>query len=151
MNKKGFVLIETLIVSSVVILSLIALYSTYSIFINKTKKDKYYDNINDLYVTYFLRENINVDEDIVYINADTCINYMYSECTELFQKLNISNVIITNNANAILTDKSHGFNNSLKEYIRYTSIKPNERKIIVEFNKFSQNFYTNLNYYIKEA
>ena len=49
MNKKGFVLIETIVVMSIVMISLIGIYGTYSSIVKNQSQRKFYDNINDVY------------------------------------------------------------------------------------------------------
>lgn len=52
-NKKGFVLIETIIVMSVITISMIILYSSYNKIVTNTGKITYYDNVQDIYTAYY--------------------------------------------------------------------------------------------------
>lgn len=52
-NNKGFVLMETIIVMSVISLSMIVLYSTYNKIINNSGTVTNYDSVQDLYTAYY--------------------------------------------------------------------------------------------------
>lgn len=82
MNKKGFVMIETIIVMSVLAIGLIALYSSYNIILSKASATNYYDEPEDIYKTYMINEflkNYSITSDVsnsnsfyVEIDLDTC-------------------------------------------------------------------------------
>lgn len=61
MNNKGFVMIETIIVMSVLAIGLIALYSSYNIILNKAATSNNYDEPEDIYkvnmIDRFLSDN----------------------------------------------------------------------------------------------
>ena len=58
-NKKGFVLVETIIVMSVVMIALIGIYNSYITVIKKSKQTLLYDNINDVYRLNIIRKMMN--------------------------------------------------------------------------------------------
>ena len=49
MNKKGFVLLETVIVLLVTVIAMLGLYTTYAFVFKNLKQARKYDNINDVY------------------------------------------------------------------------------------------------------
>ena len=95
LNKKGFVLMETIIVMTVLSIALIYLYTTYVKVLASASKVSYYDNVEDMYVAYYamkykdsipnnipldssLRTNLNI-ENIIYLSKEEVNNLYNSE------------------------------------------------------------------------
>ena len=117
-NKKGFVFVETIIVTCVLTASLLVLYSSYSASIrNEKARLKYNDSIY-LYRTYYLEKffrNFRLDLAAVSLNKDPskpifilsnfgCRNDIFINeadnlgfCESLFGELHISNLYLTFN------------------------------------------------------
>ena len=77
MDKKGFVLLESILVLVVVALSLSVLMSSFSLISRKTKEKEYYDRSSDKYLLYSIL-NLGTDEKCNYwANPATCngVNY----------------------------------------------------------------------------
>ena len=102
MNKKGFVLLETIVVLIVTVVSMLGLYLTYSFVFKNLNQEKYYDNINDVYklkIFYdILKPSINTN-DIGYttaISTNCEINlFNTANCNELMTKLGFEYFIYT--------------------------------------------------------
>ena len=56
MNKKGFVFVETIVAVVILTSSLLLLYSTFTNILQSEKTRIYYDDINYVYRTYFLKK-----------------------------------------------------------------------------------------------
>ncbi|MDD4795062.1 MAG: prepilin-type N-terminal cleavage/methylation domain-containing protein [Bacilli bacterium] len=54
MNNKGFVMIETIIVVTILSIGLISLYSSYNLILSKASTKSYYDNAEHVYKSYFV-------------------------------------------------------------------------------------------------
>lgn len=94
--KKGFALLETIIVITFLCVSLLMLYKTFSSMISNSKKNILYDNPSNIYKAYYMKEyllsdliNINTND----INEVTCEN-LKSGCNILKNKLNINKMYI---------------------------------------------------------
>lgn len=93
-NKKGFVLIETIIVMSVLLIGMTLLYSNYNKIIINSGKISYYDNVEDIYTAYYAYKysnnfnNVN-NNDMQTINVSMMDN---SNVKNLFNNLNIVKV-----------------------------------------------------------
>lgn len=91
LNKRGFVLIETIIVMTVLSIALIYLYTTYVKVLASASKVSYYDNVEDMYTAYYASrlyskiENKEIAKtsniitnldivDIIYMSKDNIIN-----------------------------------------------------------------------------
>lgn len=59
MNKKGFVLIETVVVISVISITLVMLFSSYSYILTKSKERVLFDTTETIYKTYYLKKEID--------------------------------------------------------------------------------------------
>ena len=93
-NKKGFVLIETIIVMSVLLIGMILLYSNYNKIIINSGKISYYDNVEDMYTAYYAYKYRNDftnsnSNDMQTINVSMIDN---SNVKNLFNNLNIVKV-----------------------------------------------------------
>ena len=92
MNKKGFVLLETVIVLLVTVIAMLGLYTTYAFVFKNLKQARKYDNINDVYklnVFYDLRNQEVLDsisDNFVVINSASCSAY-FNETSEVCQSL----------------------------------------------------------------
>lgn len=92
MDKKGFVLLETVIVLLVTVIAMLGLYTTYAFVFKNLKQARKYDNINDvykLYVFYDLKNQSALDSiggNFVKITPSTCSTY-FNETSEVCQSL----------------------------------------------------------------
>ena len=59
MNKNGFVFIETIIAIVILTSSLLLLYSTFNKVLQSEKTRIYYDDINYIYRSYYIKNNLN--------------------------------------------------------------------------------------------
>lgn len=91
LNRKGFVLMETIIVMTVLSIALIYLYTTYVKVLGSASKVSYYDNVEDMYTAYYASklyskiENKEIEKNsdiitnldivnIIYMSKDSIIN-----------------------------------------------------------------------------
>lgn len=96
LKNKGFVLLETIIVMSVLLIGMILLYSNYNKIFMNSGKISYYDNVQDMYAAYYVyinREVINsnnakvidVDNNNILSNLDIVKIYFINK--DIFEKL----------------------------------------------------------------
>lgn len=117
LNKKGFVMIETIIVISVLSIGLMALYSSYSIILRRTTTKSSYDNAEYIYKTYFINKNLLASYSD-YINlpktlydydkkTSTATGYL-SNYKELLENMGVSKIYLTtynvSNINLLIFD-----------------------------------------------
>ncbi len=74
MNKKGFMFVETIITSTILIVALVAVYVSYSAFIVSEKRRLYYDDMSYVYKTMTMRD-LMYEEEVEYY--DTTEDKMY--------------------------------------------------------------------------
>ena len=119
-NKKGFVLIETIIVMSVLLIGMIILYSNYNKMIINSSKVNYYDNVEDMYTAYYAYKYVNDlatwnnDNDYKVIKIDDSLGKNFKD---IFSNLNIE---------MIYYFSKKGFENIFSEKDGNCEDKPNQ-------------------------
>ena len=64
MNNKGFMFVETIVTTAILLVSLVAIYVSYSAFIIGEKRRLYFDDMSYIYKTMILRDTMY--DNIVY-------------------------------------------------------------------------------------
>lgn len=158
LNKKGFMLVETLIVSTFIMTILIFLYVQFRTVTDSYNTSFKYNNVNNVYIANNIRKFLNgenfskIKSDLAsssYIDVTNCPSTYITEtsyCRKLFTDLNVSTVIVvkddlTNVKGHMNTQWSEG----LKDFIRSlkTDSETNSIRLIVEF---TDNTYASLKF-----
>ncbi len=121
-NKRGFVLLETIVVLIVAVVSMLGLFLTYSFVFKNLNQGKYYDNINDVYklnIFYkIMKEKGFPNDELLIINNDNCEEYFDNNCQDLNTNLNMNYFIYTNkNLNTILNTQNENLQNTDINYM----------------------------------
>ena len=150
-NKKGFVLAETIAVSTVVLTSLVIIYTQFISISNSYSRSFRYNNVNNLYLVNNVKAYIATDglEKLInslnennysYIDITSCDSQYFTEyiyCESLLKQSNIKTILftkedITDLKNNITTTN---FSEKMKEFIKYiNNSKESNYRLIVEFN-----------------
>ncbi len=146
-KNKGFVLVETIIISVVITTALLVIYIQLITINNNFNKHFTYDNVDKLYLTEeivkFLANEDTSDlekDSKPYVNITKCdSNYItnYAYCETLFNTLGIKTVLFTeNNISQLKVDlNTYDFSEKLKEYINIMNIdNTSGYRVIVEYN-----------------
>lgn len=152
MRKKGFVLVETIIVLVVVLVSMIGLYKTYYSVLNNLNQNKYYDNINDLYKINTLKKTfINgypADDYKKILKAD-CTTYMSEDCGALYDLFSFDYIIYNSvDVTELLSGVKTDLTNTDVNYIKY--LQDNHKYLIVHYEKNSKDYYASLSVGVME-
>lgn len=159
-NKRGFVLLETIVVMSVLGVILIILYASYSKIIIDVKSRSLFDNTEYIFKTTLVRKHLEktLDESL-YNSLDLyryCSNVIESatDCytslgetfeEKLFRSLGVEAIYISDWDN-ISTSSLHKLEATTQSYIKSLDVKHEEAfRIIVMFK--SENNDTDLNVY----
>lgn len=149
-NKKGFVLAETIAVSTVVMTSLVIIYTQFVSINNSYNRSFKYNNVNNLYLVenvrnYITDGNLNKlvnaleESNSSYIDITSCPNNYFLEyiyCQTLFNYAGIKTILFTKED---LTDLKNNltntnFNETMKEFItRISTSDEDNYRLIVEF------------------
>ena len=146
--KKGFALLETLIVVTFLAVSLLMLYQTFNSMVTTSKKNILYDDAATIYDVYFLKEylfqsglsNILDNSDIKELKCNDLPN---SGCEKIIKKLNINKIYLTKyNLTNVNLDN---YSSSLINYIDTLKIKDNSKyRLIVEIEDNDNLKYTSI-------
>lgn len=91
MNNKGFVMIETIIVVTILSIGLISLYSSYNLILSKASTKSHYDNAQHVYKSYFVGK---------YLEENNLLNFSGN-----FKEIPINNADLINIAKVFEIDK----------------------------------------------
>lgn len=137
--KKGFALLETLIVISFLSISLLMLYKTFMGMINNSEKNILYDNAANIYKAHYLKEylalnNLNDLLSTSDIKEISCADFNFASCNSLINEMKINKIYLTKYDLKNYNDKNYPsyFNN----YIATLSNKDNLKyRLILEFKE----------------
>lgn len=136
--RKGFALLETLIVITFLAVSLLLLYGTFTSMLSNSKKNILYDNASNIYKVYYLKEYLKLGE-LTNIETDsireiTCNEINISGCETLINKLNISKMYI---AKIDLKDyDKERYSSNLNNYLDTLSNKSEDKyRLIIELKE----------------
>lgn len=97
--KRGFALLETIIVITFVTVSLLLLYGTFTSLIDKKEKNILYDDVSNIYRMYYLKEYLELNGLNHYFNIDgirdlSCDDFSVSNCSVLFQEFSLEHLYL---------------------------------------------------------
>lgn len=135
--KKGFALLETIIVITFLSVSLLMLYGTFRGMISNSEKNILYDDAANIYKVYYLKEYLNLhnlqnlitDENVQEI---TCNDFSFSSCPDLIKEMHINKIYLTKYD--LKEYKKDNYPSYFNNYISTLSNKENLKyRLIVEF------------------
>lgn len=134
LNNKGFMMAEVIVTCSIVVVTLVGLFTSYSKAYLRYKERSYYYNVDNSYACNYLRDllienNILYNNNASYYYIDNTVN---DKISVLLNNYNITSVIVvdlsqTTNIEGLITDS---MNNTYKDYLKYLN-----NSIIYDLNK----------------
>ena len=135
MNKKGFVLMETIVVIVIISVALLAIFSSYNKLLSKVKTENKYDTSEYIYMTYYIRKYLKgTNVKAVDINTEDVTNlcvYLDDDGLNIF---NAKKIYIVKNLNK-LSDRASKFDAYMIDYIKRLDVRDNDSLIIVEYQR----------------
>lgn len=96
--KRGFALLETIIVITFVTVSLLLLYGTFTSLIDSKEKNILYDDASNIYQMYYLKEYLELnglnDLNTNEIREISCDDFSISSCSLLFQEFSLEHLYL---------------------------------------------------------
>lgn len=92
LNKKAFVLLETIVVITVLSVTLIVLYASYSKIISDSRKKMFYDNTEYIYKTSVIRKYLEPKINIATSLGDSAYHVYCSNTLDSYKNCNATNV-----------------------------------------------------------
>ncbi len=145
--KKGFALMETIIVITFISVSLLLLYSTFIGMINSSKQNRLFDNVSNIYKTYYLKEYLNLQGLTNYttnsIKELTCNDFNFASCSTLTKKLNVSHMYLVKYGKFNYDEKL--YSNNFNDYLHLLSTSDDyQYRLIIEFLEGEEYSYASL-------
>ena len=145
-NKRGFLLAETIGISVVVITALVIIYTQFINVDNSYYRTYNYNNVNKLYLANQVKQFISndtasiynsINEENLYVDITDCSNvieYMY--CENLMSAIDAKKVIVTKNNVTQLSNNinNYDFSETMKKYIKSSKSNEEGYRLIIEFN-----------------
>ena len=97
--KKGFALLETIIVITFVTVSLLLLYGTFTSMLLNREKNIEYDDAANIYKMYYLKEYLLLNGMNDYLNVSdirkiSCDDFLVTSCHTLWDKFHLEHVYL---------------------------------------------------------
>lgn len=129
MKKRGFALLETIIVITFVTVSLLLLYGTFTSLIENKEKNILYDDASNIYEMYYLKEYLELNGLDQYFGVGniiqlSCDDFSFASCSSLFDKVSLEKLYLV----------SYG----LRDY--------NQENFSSTFNRYYQSLSNNYDY-----
>ena len=121
--KRGFALLETIVVITFVCVSLLMLYGTFMNMFLNSRRNILYDDSANIYKMFYLKGYLELNGLDNYINQDlkvlSCDDFSFASCSFLFDTLSIENLYLVEVG---LRDYNEDeYTTSFNEYIRTLS------------------------------
>lgn len=149
MNNKGFMLVETLIVATFLVTTLLFIYVQFNNITRTYDTSFKYNTVNGLYTTKNIIKYISTDgidalkegltqDGVEFINITDCSETYFSEnnyCSILMDFSNVKTVLFTNENLESLEDNNSGLDQTIIDFINYINYeKTPGYRIIIEFD-----------------
>ena len=123
LNNKGFMMAEVVVTCSIVVLTLVGLFTSYNRTYLRYKERRNYYNIDNSYACNYLKELL-IESNILYTNTDSYYiidSSINSKIAVLLNNYNVSSAIVvdlsqTSNIEGLIID---GMSNTYKDYLKY--------------------------------
>ena len=154
MNKKAFVLMETIVVIVVISIALLTIFKSYNKILAKVKTENKYDTSEYIYMTNYiknyLKDKVCVDEDAsdgitdifdmgTTLNVNPVDFLAKNSCN--FASINntflIKKIYIWSNVNKISDDNLRKFDAYMIDYIKKLDVGDKDEIIVVEYERIA--------------
>ncbi len=146
--KRGFALLETIIVITFVAISLLLLYGTFTSLINTKEENIRYDDVASIYEMYYLKEYLllngledyMLDEDIILLS---CSDFAFTSCSSFLSTLSLENLYLVRYGVKEISEDTYAY--SLSNYLRTLSNNDNYDYLLVgEFLEDGTYYYASI-------
>lgn len=146
MKKRGFILVETVIVLVIVLVSMIGLFKAYSFVSMNLKQNRYYDNINDIYKINIIKRAFidgSSSGNYLKLTSSNCEDYMSEDCTDLYTLMGIDYILYTTDEISDIISGVHTkLSNTDLNYMKY--LPAGYKYLIINYQKDNHNYYASL-------
>ena len=130
MNKKGFVLMETIVVIVVVSVALLTIFSSYNKILSKLRTENKYDTSEYIYMTKYIKDSMNADTEVQDIVTENNItNYTNSNLKSLY---GVEKIYLLTNLNNFGGNETN-VDAYMIDYIKKLDVRNQDKLLIVEY------------------
>lgn len=144
MKNKGFVLMETIVVIVLISVTLLTIFSSYNKILRKVKTENKYDTSEYIYITKYIKDNLNTlcnNKSITLYNPINVSNitssninsYEYSDCLDN-NIFNIKKIYLLKGLDNV-GEYAENFDAYIIDYLRKLDIDSKDELIIIEYKK----------------
>lgn len=139
MNKKGFVLMETIVVIVVVSVALLTIFSSYNKILSKLRTENKYDTSEYIYITKYIKDYMQNNQSTLGIN----VNKISDNITNYINVINNNNLNLLYGVEKIylLTNLNNFGGNETKvdaymiDYIKKLDVRNQDKLLIIEYKR----------------
>ena len=132
MNKKGFVLMETIVVIVVVSVALLTIFSSYNKILSKLRTENKYDTSEYIYMTKYIKDSMNADTEVQDIVTENNItNYTNSNLKSLY---GVEKIYLLTNLNNFGGNETN-VDAYMIDYIKKLDVRNQDKLLIVEYKR----------------
>lgn len=151
MKKDGFIFIETIIATVVIIISLTVVFATFSLVSNRNEINKYYNRPNEIYALYYFMKlgpskNETFYNNNFFVNSSTCSSkFSYiTKCEDIMNDLDIINLGYITDIKDVFKNSSTNYSVGMIEFLEHLQTTRGENKIkyvVAEFKIEGEYYY----------
>ena len=140
MNKKGFVLMETIVVIVVVSVALLTIFSSYNKILSKLRTENKYDTSEYIYITKYIKDYMQNNQSSLGINvddiSDNITNYLskISNPNNLKSLYGVEKIYLLTNLNNF-GGKEYKVDAYMIDYIKKLDVRNQDKLLIVEYTR----------------
>lgn len=140
MNKKGFVLMETIVVIVVVSVALLTIFSSYNKILSKLRTENKYDTSEYIYITKYIKDYMQKNQSSLGINVDdisaNITNYLskISNSNNLKSLYGVEKIYLLTNLNNF-GRKEYKVDAYMIDYIKKLDVRNQDKLLIVEYKR----------------
>lgn len=140
MNKKGFVLMETIVVIVVVSVALLTIFSSYNKILSKLRTENKYDTSEYIYITKYIKDYMQNNQSSLGINVDdisaNITNYLskISNFNNLKSLYGVEKIYLLTNLNKFGNNETK-VDAYMIDYIKKLDVRDQDKLLIVEYKR----------------
>lgn len=144
MNKKGFVLMETIVVIVVVSVALLTIFSSYNKILSKLRTENKYDTSEYIYMTKYIKDYMQKNQSVLEISVDdisaNITNYLsnISNSNNLKSLYGVEKIYLLTNLNNFGGNETN-VDAYMIDYIKKLDVKNEDKLLIVEYKRAVKN------------
>lgn len=140
MNKKGFVLMETIVVIVVVSVALLTIFSSYNKILSKLRTENKYDTSEYIYMTKYIKDYMQNNQSSLGISvgdiSNDVTNYLsnISNSNNLKSLYGVEKIYLLTNLNNFGSSKTK-VDAYMIDYIKKLDVRDQDKLLIVEYKR----------------